>query len=294
MTVDEALILIKKAGGDRYFNTVREIVFRQSWQGESYGKIARDYDYNEGYVKDTGYRLWSFLSEIFGEKVTKNNLHLVLKRYQQQQQNLARLAATTALPHGRENAIAPIAHNLPVRHCTAFQERNSELSQLSEWLGDYCTYPWMGIEGVAGAGKTTLALELAYRCLGAAVPPVEAIAFVSAQSHYRTPHGAIARLKPDRTLADILRALAQTLNLTQLSAADFETLYDGVKTHLRQHRTLLILDRWESFTEPEQILAFLYDLPLTVKAIVTSRQPLLSVKLSLSLLPYTQILPLVV
>jgi len=38
-------------------------------------------DYDHGYIKDVGYELWRSLSQVLGEKVTKNNLHGVLERW---------------------------------------------------------------------------------------------------------------------------------------------------------------------------------------------------------------------
>ncbi|MEH2393090.1 MAG: hypothetical protein V7K21_16035 [Nostoc sp.] len=42
--------------------------------------MAREVTYDPGHIKDVGLQLWRSLSQALGEKVTKNNLHGVLKR----------------------------------------------------------------------------------------------------------------------------------------------------------------------------------------------------------------------
>ena len=81
MTVDEALDLVEIVLDYQRLNKVQELVFRQSWEGRSYKQIAGSSEYEYDYVKDAGARLWKLLSEAFGEKVKKDNLQPVLKRY---------------------------------------------------------------------------------------------------------------------------------------------------------------------------------------------------------------------
>ena len=81
MTVDEALAIVEAALDYDRLNQVQEIVFRQSWEGLSYRAIAKNTGYESDYLKDAGAKLWKQLSKIFGEKVKKDNLQSVLKRY---------------------------------------------------------------------------------------------------------------------------------------------------------------------------------------------------------------------
>jgi len=55
-------------------------VFRQAWVGQTYPEIAESSGYNANYIKDVGSKLWSFLSSVFEEKVTKSNFIAVLRR----------------------------------------------------------------------------------------------------------------------------------------------------------------------------------------------------------------------
>ncbi len=80
MTIEEALEIVETALEKGRLNKVQEIVFRQAWEGKSYKEIATSSDYEEGYVRDAGAKLWQLLSKTFGKKVNKNNIHGVLKQ----------------------------------------------------------------------------------------------------------------------------------------------------------------------------------------------------------------------
>ncbi len=91
MTVDEAITIAETALNYDRLNKIQEIVFRQSWEGRSYGEIAKTTGYQYDYIKATGYELWKLLSQVFGEKVKRDNLKSVLKRYLRKSQvNLQR------------------------------------------------------------------------------------------------------------------------------------------------------------------------------------------------------------
>lgn len=83
MTVDEALEILDKVLKPKRLNDTQQLVFCQSWSGQTYSEIAEDSGYDCDYIKEVGSQLWQFLSEALGEKVTKKNVHSVLQRYQQ-------------------------------------------------------------------------------------------------------------------------------------------------------------------------------------------------------------------
>ncbi len=58
MTIEEALELVEKALDNRCLNNVQEVMFRKSWEGQSYDKIAEASSYDPGYIKDVGSKLW--------------------------------------------------------------------------------------------------------------------------------------------------------------------------------------------------------------------------------------------
>ncbi|MGB8687352.1 MAG: pentapeptide repeat-containing protein [Microcoleus sp.] len=81
MTVDEAITIAETALNYDRLNKIQDIVFRQSWEGRSYKEIAASTEYEYDYIKDAGAKLWKLLSTALEEKVKKDNLKSVLKRY---------------------------------------------------------------------------------------------------------------------------------------------------------------------------------------------------------------------
>lgn len=181
MTIEEALEIIERVLDQGRSSKVQEIVFRQSWEGQSYVEIARSSGYEVGYIRDVGYKLWKLLSQAFGKKVTKNNFYGVLK-----QQYVAMYAASPpssvfagALP--QIQAVTPEPRSaMPVRtevarialHGNARQDwgeaidvsmfygRTVEIATLKQWIGqDRCRL--VALLGMGGIGKTAIAAKLA-------------------------------------------------------------------------------------------------------------------------------------
>jgi len=80
MTVEEALIQLTAILKQKRLNDVQELVFCKSWSGSSYKEIAEQAGYDPEYIKLVGFQLWNLLSKVLGEKVTKSNIHAVLRR----------------------------------------------------------------------------------------------------------------------------------------------------------------------------------------------------------------------
>jgi WD40 repeat protein len=205
MTIEEALELVEKALDKGCLNNVQELVFRQSWEGQSYEEIAKTSSYDLGYIKDVGSKLWRSLSQALGEKVTKHSVHKVLSRaanqrnQQLEQESSCGLASTSQQDWGEAIDVS------------IFYGRNQELALLEQWLlHDRCRL--IAILGMGGMGKTALSVKLAeqvqnefefllWRSLGNA-PPFEELAtelvqFLSNQQELQLPEtveGKTARL----------------------------------------------------------------------------------------------------
>lgn len=61
-------------------NKLQRGIIEGTLKQQKYADIADNYDLSPGHVKDMGYELLQLLSNIFGEKVTKNNLEYILER----------------------------------------------------------------------------------------------------------------------------------------------------------------------------------------------------------------------
>jgi hypothetical protein len=79
--IDDALLLVDSVLPHKSLSNVQELIFRYTWEGKTYLEIAEIAGYDSAYIRDVGYKLWQVLSKAFGERVTKNNLQVVLRRY---------------------------------------------------------------------------------------------------------------------------------------------------------------------------------------------------------------------
>lgn len=183
-------------------------------------------------------------------------------------------------PSGHNCLIDLSCQNLPPQS-NAFIGRSEDLSRLLKYLSEEHCNPVITVDGIGGVGKTALVLEAAKRCLEARnnqnyseVPKFDAIIFVSAKETYLSPTGIIRRLESQQNLTDIYKAIAFTLNVPSILKTSGEEQYQIVKQSLRRQKTLLIVDNFETIHEEEKnkILGFLFDLPSTVKSVITTRE----------------------
>ncbi|MEI6426931.1 MAG: NB-ARC domain-containing protein [Pseudanabaena sp. ELA607] len=157
MTDKEAIALVKELLPSLDWTEVREIVFKQSWDGYTYTDIAIDSGYDDGYVKDIGAELWRSLSKVLNVKVTKNNFQTVLKHYTETKQQ-----ESTALKLPVFKKAADMGEAIDV---SQFYGRTQELTTLKKWiLGARCRV--ITLLGMGGLGKTSLSVKIAEELRG--------------------------------------------------------------------------------------------------------------------------------
>ena len=85
MDSEQAVVVVKSLlrnnSSDKNLSDLQELVFRHCWTGLSYQKIAHKSGYDTDYIKHIGAKLWKKLSQATNQKVTKGNIHSVLKQY---------------------------------------------------------------------------------------------------------------------------------------------------------------------------------------------------------------------
>jgi|GEM_PF-761417 len=138
MTIEDALNIVDSVLENKSLSTIQEAIFRQTWEGKTYSEIAEKVGYDAAYIRDVGYKLWQLLSDAFGDRVTKNNLQVILRRYRQRSLQVSNLANTTVPSNS-----APM--NLPVvteSFTESFsQEISNGASKLFQLLSRVLTEP---------------------------------------------------------------------------------------------------------------------------------------------------------
>lgn len=180
--------------------------------------------------------------------------------------------------------IHAIPCNLPSRDRTHLIGRQLEIARLLELLSPEHAASLITVDGIGGVGKTALALEVAYQCwrasiseeLSSKVPFFDAIIFVSAKQQYLTSDGMLSSNEAKRTLRDIFREIASTLEHFEITSAPPHEQFSNVRKILKQRPTLLIVDNLETMEDRQEIISFLYELPRSVKVVITTRERVLS------------------
>ena len=183
MTIDEALAILDSLLGRTNLNHLQETVFCRSWEGQTYEEIARNEQYTADYVKLVGAQLWEMLSDLLGQKVTKNNFRVVLRQWamissEESWESCVERGSGSYDKPPTSRADAPIiAYSDPTRDwddavdTAIFWGREPELTELI--MGITQTQGRLvAILGMGGMGKTMLAIRLAQQLLGE-VPKVD-------------------------------------------------------------------------------------------------------------------------
>jgi predicted ATPase/class 3 adenylate cyclase len=141
-------------------------------------------------------------------------------------------------------------NNLPIQ-ATAFFGREQEIAQVVEQLG---TARLVTLTGPGGTGKTRLSLQVATALIGRYPDGV-----------YFVPLGAIAQ--PEL----VISAIAHEVGLPDRGGAK---PMDRLQAHLRDRKTLLVLDNFEQVTDAAPAVGELLAAASTISILVTSRSPL--------------------
>ncbi|MBW4578088.1 MAG: hypothetical protein KME42_00755 [Tildeniella nuda ZEHNDER 1965/U140] len=152
MNSEDAIALVEKVLKQARLTKIQELVFRQSWEGQSYMEIAHSSGYDPGYIKDVGSELWRSLSTASGEKITKLNFRGVLQR------------TATVVTRGQRTENKEASQKRTdwgdAIDVSIFYGRTQERATLKHWLvQDRCRL--VTLLGMGGMGKTSLSVKLA-------------------------------------------------------------------------------------------------------------------------------------
>lgn len=244
MTADDALGLVERVLAERgvgALSPIQRTLFQQAWGDRTYQDTALELGYEVGYVKQMGSDLWQCLSEHLGEKVTKRNLHGVLAHQLKALSTQAADPEGSGLSDGLSGSPSSALGAIPLRRrdwgdaaaATTFYGRTDELALLQAWVvADRVRL--VGLFGMGGMGKTTLAVKLAQQV----------------QDRFEVVIWRSLRHAPpvDDLLRDLLGVLSATM--PEPAGATFDGLLRSLLDQLRQHRCLIVLDNGETILQP--------------------------------------------
>lgn len=173
-----------------------------------------------------------------------------------------------------------IPYRLPHLEHTRLLGRQKEIKQLLSYLSPQKAAYLITVDGIGGVGKTALVLDVASQCLKAStgeiiqpdIPTFDAIIFVSAKQQYLTAEGILQSSQANRTLRKLYHEVTFTLERYDIRTSLTEEQPELVREILGRQRTLLIVDNLETMEDKQAILSFLYELPPSVKVVVTTRE----------------------
>lgn len=158
-----------------------------------------------------------------------------------------------------------VLNNLPQADYedTGFLGRREQVDELKKAISG--PYPVITVLGVGGAGKSALALQVAYDVLNDGSCPFDAIIWTSAKTTRLT--GA--------DIQNIAGAISSSVGiaqhaLDQFGVLDAEDPFESVSELLKSFKILLFIDNLETILD-ERIRAFVKDIPMGSKVVFTSR-----------------------
>jgi tetratricopeptide (TPR) repeat protein len=211
------------------------------------------------------------LEEMLAAYGVDQPLHLVnsvtmekeaIARYSKQ---IESITATT-----REVEKSTILASLPRR--PYFVGREEEIRTILQSLQPNSRTFIIGIEGIGGVGKSTLATEVSYRCIENDL--FESVIWISAKESILTLHGIEPVIPEAKTLSEILITIGASLGNPTIGNLSIQEQIKRAYNLLSRQTTLLVLDNFESLSKNEQhdILDFLRRSPITLKVAITSRE----------------------
>jgi len=211
------------------------------------------------------------LEEMLAKYGTDQPLHLInsvtmekeaIARYTRQIEGLTSTS--------KEREKSGLMASLPRR--PYFVGREDELKTVLQSLQPNSRTFIIGIEGIGGVGKSALAIEVSHRCIEDDL--FASVIWISSKESILTVHGIEPIIPEAKSLSDILITIGTSLGNPTIGNLSIQDQIKRAYNLLSRQTTLLILDNFESLSKEEQhdILDFLRRSPITIKAIVTSRE----------------------
>ena len=250
MNVELVLALVDKliyANTGKHLSDLQNTIIRGTWRGKKYLEIADKYGCTEGHAKDVASLFWQFLSDEWGERVTKKNFCTVATRHLSSQiakDNYQGIISDSPNFIGRQKAIASLS---------------TLIAQGSKIIV---------IQGEGGVGKTTLAQQ-----------------FLSSRGYDLVLEVLMAKETQNIISVESLVEEWLTRDLDEESGKEFGVSLARLKRYLEHHPVGILIDNLEpaldkdgkflnSYRNYIELLRILADNKLRSVTILTSRDRL--------------------
>ncbi|GAB4536676.1 MAG: hypothetical protein Tsb0014_24680 [Pleurocapsa sp.] len=230
MNEERAVYLLHQLLELEGLNDAQELVFRLSWQGKTYRQIAEMCDYDPDYVRDIGFRLWRSLSVKLNTKVTKKNIHLILREYLTHHRKIK----LTTIREKTYTSLQKFRDWGEAIDTKVFYGRDRDLQKVTNWImTDNCRL--VGVFGLGGVGKTAFAAKLAREIAGK-------FDYIIWRSLRNAP-------QIDQILNDLILFLSHQRETSVNLYSDVNSQLRRLLEYLRRSRCLIILDNLESILQ---------------------------------------------
>ncbi len=248
----------------KHLSSIQMSILEATLQGKKYPQIAEEYNFTTNHVSKAACKLWKLLSDEFEEPVNQSNFRSLVQRGVFKNNSINNIVNnknskinvcgdSSQIKKARSPASRkPTQKNQTQPHIDLgdapeifnFYGRTNELATLQQWIiNDRCNSSdrppsptrIIAILGINGTGKTALAIRL-----------IDAIQTQFNYVIYRS-----LRFSP--TLETTLTNLLQNFSESSEIPRQIETQIKQLFNHLRQHRTLIILDDVEALFSSRQL-----------------------------------------
>ncbi|WP_311774912.1 AAA-like domain-containing protein, partial [Nostoc sp. 2RC] len=89
--MEDLLQTVERILQDKPLASIQSYVLYQSWLGKTYDEMSKTSGYANHYIKEIGSQLWQDLSLALRKRVTKKNLHIVLRKHLQESSSWEKL-----------------------------------------------------------------------------------------------------------------------------------------------------------------------------------------------------------
>ncbi|MFN6571140.1 AAA family ATPase [Dendronalium sp. ChiSLP03b] len=281
--IDRLLTDLEARTQQRYRQNTKKDLLLGLLCGYSLKKIGKDLHKDNASVRTGLSNIYRDIETLTGEsdkRVKASNLVYILEKHGYRR-------GVTASPTPNRS----IPHNLPAPTYTEFIGREADMKTLLERLSPEHGAHMITVHGIGGVGKTALVLAAAYLCLKSScenhgvAPRFDAIIFTSAKQQELVPDGILQRQQGQRNLREIFREIANALGDPTIIQSPPNDQFERVRQILSRQRSLMIVDNMETIEDRNQVIEFLYNLPICVKVVITTRERIALLPISLRNLP---------